>query len=126
MTSASSLLRSQKGVNVALWGRDASDRVTALLTDAKYNSLYGLHQKFIVLDCEITNNAATVSTFELDGIRYSLTAGQIKSFSNHPWSEFLVVSAGAGGLDLAMDGILYDTLEELGIVNRSGGFNTWQ
>lgn len=124
--SASAILKSAKGTpNVALWGRDASDRVTALVTGGIYNSLYGLHQKFIALDVEVTNNGAGVASFTLDGILYSLTAGQIKSISNHPWTTLIVTSATS--LDVAVDGILYDTLVDLGLItDLSGGLNTWR
>lgn len=125
MTSAAALLRTPKGTpNVALWGRDGSDRVTGLASAGKYNSLYGAHSKFIVLDCLITNNGAAVATFTLDGVLYSISAGQLKSFTNHPWTEFEAISA--TDLMLEMDGILYDSAEQLGFINRSGGFNEWQ
>jgi hypothetical protein len=124
--SASAILKSAKGTpNVGLWGRDASDRKTGMVTGDKYNTLFGLHQKFIGLDIEVTNSGGAVATFTLDGISYSLTAGQIKSISNHPFIALEATSATA--LDVAIDGILYDTLVDLGLIDRlQEGLSTWR
>lgn len=49
------------------------------------------HPPSIVIDAEIKNNDATVSTISFDGVQISISAGTTKSFQNIPFTEFRVL-----------------------------------
>lgn len=122
MTGVAAIIK-RGAPNMATWGRDATDSVFGKTIGDKYNCLYGLHQKFIGLDCQVTNNGAVLATIMMDGVQYNIPSGATKQFENHPFSE-IVITAGVT-VDLELDGILYDTAKDLNLINE-GGLSIWR